>query len=261
MRLKQIIIAIIIVTTLYLGWIKIRSLDIQDGGAPLAIRWEGLFHDYNLRDVGASVNQCLNRKMFVEGTMWRSAVWFSGWSCDSINNPDVIFSLNYSPTRKERYFCQGDNGKTVGTFLKSTVKLNNLEFIETWRGDEARQTACRFISEIMNQVIQRKKILIHCDAGRDRTGALSGLLIALAAEAVGKLDQSVINAIECDYRKTKTLNKEKYGRLERFIDTARQRGSLADFLSDQCGTSTMKINQFASQLIRTDHPQPQSAQD
>ena len=60
-------------------------------------------------------------------------------------------------------------------------------------------------------------MLIHCDAGRDRSGAVSALLIAMAAEKSGLLDERMISAIECDYRKTQSLIEDKYGRMSNFI--------------------------------------------
>lgn len=50
--------------------------------------WIGLF-DYrlNFRDVGQSLNQCLNKEVFNTGLVFRSNKYFSGWSCDKIQNP------------------------------------------------------------------------------------------------------------------------------------------------------------------------------
>ena len=88
-----------------MGWTKFKSLGEEDNEKPLAIRYEGFYHDMNHRDLGLSINHCLEEGIFKKDVVHRSAGWFSGWSCSKVGNPDVIFSLNYSPINKERFFC------------------------------------------------------------------------------------------------------------------------------------------------------------
>ena len=54
---------------------------------------------------------------------------------------------------------------------------------------------CLFYENILLDIIAEKKVLIHCDAGRDRSGTISALLIAMAAEKAGLLDEMMIDAI------------------------------------------------------------------
>ena len=120
MKLKKSLLKVtgltLICLLIYAGWIKYRSTQYSDGGLPLAIRWEGFFHDMNHRDLGTSMNQCLNEPYFKEGLLMRSATWFSGRGCSKVGNPDVIYSLNFSPERNERYFCQQGDNKKIGRY-------------------------------------------------------------------------------------------------------------------------------------------------
>ena len=97
-------------------------------------------------------------------------------------------------------------------------------------------------------IIAEKKVLIHCDAGRDRSGTISALLIAMASEKVGLLDEKMISAIECDYRKTESLIEEKYGRLSNFIRNILSRGGVEKFLVQKCNLPK-KIISNASETI------------
>lgn len=235
---------------LYGSWIKIRSLDIDDGGLPLAIRWEGFYHDMNYRDIGASANACLGEKVFKEGLALRSAGWFSGWSCDKVGNPEIIYSLNYSPAKSERYFCDADGVKNIGRYFNSQHKLNDLEFIENWKNPELRQATCGFIEDIFLSLREERRILLHCDAGRDRTGTFSALLIALGAETAGRLNPSMLEAVECDYQKTESLVSEKYGRMERFLTIVqKQYGGVAGFLNQQCALPLEQIHEVGKTLL------------
>ena len=96
-----------------MAWTKFKSIGEEDNEQPLAIRWEGFYHDMNHRDIGQSVNDCLEEDIFKNNVVHRSAGWFSGWSCSKVGNPDVIFSLNYSPIKKERYFCHKPEEKIL----------------------------------------------------------------------------------------------------------------------------------------------------
>ncbi|MCG8338908.1 MAG: tyrosine-protein phosphatase [Proteobacteria bacterium] len=241
---------LLVMLMLYAGWIKLRSLDVDDGGLPLAIRWEGFYHDMNLRDVGSSINRCLGENLLAETVVSRSAGWFSGWSCDKVGNPDVIYSLNYSPNREERYFCQSDSGKTIGRFFNPDIQFKDLEFIENWQDPNVRTAACRALSDMFLSILEDKKMLIHCDAGRDRTGTYSALLAAMAAEAEDRLDLQMLDAIECDYRKTKSLSKEKYGRMKQFIKSLQDEGGVASFIQQTCSIQPQVTSRVAQKLLR-----------
>ncbi len=240
---------LILAMLLFMGWVKYRSLLGFSGELPLAVRWEGFYQDMNHRDLGASINHCMGRRLFREDVLHRSSGWFSGWSCEKVGNPEVIYSLNYSPYRGERYFCHEDGGKNIGRYFNPDTQLNDLEFLKSWENPEMRGAACRFLDNIMLSMISGNKVLLHCDAGRDRTGAISALLVAMTAEAWAALDSELLSAIECDYRKTESLVEEKYGRMERFIRKINERGTVAEFLQKQCGISKQKTLDAARKFI------------
>ena len=236
---------------LYGTWIKTRSLAYDDGGPPLAVRWEGFYHDMNLRDMGASLNACLNEPVFKEGIALRSAGWFSGWDCDKVANPEVIYSLNYSPQKNERYFCQDGKQKLVGRYFNPDIKLNDLEVLENWSDQRLKLATCGFFKDIFLSILDEQKLLLHCDAGRDRTGAVTALLLAMAAESGERLDGKMLDAIECDYRKTESLVTAKQGRMKRFLQAIQnQYGTVANFLSQQCQVSPSIISQVGRQLLQ-----------
>ena len=93
---------VLVFLLLIMAWTKYKSIDDGKNEQSLAIRWEGFYHDMNHRDIGQSINDCLGEKIFNENVFHRSAGWFSGLSCSRVGNPDEIFSLNYSPIKKER---------------------------------------------------------------------------------------------------------------------------------------------------------------
>lgn len=230
----------------YLGWVKIRTLD-NDSNLPLAIKWEGFYLDKNYRDVGSSINQCYGRKVLEEGKILRSNGWFSGWDCKEVGSPDIIYSLNYNPQKKEKYFCwNSEQGKPqIGQYFNPDIELNDLEHLKNWDNELMKQSTCRFIDNIFQSIVANKKVLYHCSAGRDRTGTFSALITALAAEATNQLNDKMLDAIECDYRKTQSLSQRKYGRMKRFLTEIRKSGSIEKFIQTSCG-----INQFALRKVK-----------
>ena len=106
-----------------------------------------------------------------------------------------------------------------------------------------------FYENILLDIIAEKKVLIHCDAGRDRSGAISALLIAMASEKAGLLDENMINAIECDYRKTESLVEEKYERMSNFIRNLINSGGVDDFLIQQCNLPPVIISRAAEKIL------------
>jgi hypothetical protein len=232
-----------------MGWTKFKSLGDEHDEQPLAIRYEGFYHDMNHRDLGLSINDCLDEEIFKNNVVHRSAGWFSGWSCSKVGDPDVIFSLNYSPINNERFFCHESEEKIIGKFFNDEIVLNDLEFISNWENEKIRIPTCLFYENILNDIIAEKKVLIHCDAGRDRTGAISALLMAMASEKAGLLDERMISAIECDYRKTESLIEEKYGRMSNFIRNLINGGGVNEFLIQQCNLPINIISKASERIL------------
>ena len=232
-----------------MSWTKFKSLGDEHNEQPLAIRYEGFYHDMNHRDLGLSINDCLDEEIFKNNVVHRSAGWFSGWSCSKVGDPDVIFSLNYSPINKERFFCHESEEKIIGKYFNDEIVLNDLEFISNWDNEKIRVPTCLFYENILLDIIAEKKVLTHCDAGRDRSGAVSALLIAMAAEKSGLLDERMISAIECDYRKTASLIEEKYGRMSNFIRNLKNSGGVDEFLIQKCNLPAEIISQASKRIL------------
>ena len=232
-----------------MGWTKFKSLGDEHDEQPLAIRYEGFYHDMNHRDLGLSINDCLDEEIFKNNVVHRAAGWFSGWSCSKVGDPDVIFSLNYSPINNERFFCHESEEKIIGKFFNDEIVLNDLEFISNWENEKIRIPTCLFYENILIDIIAEKKVLIHCDAGRDRSGAVSALLMAMASEKAGLLDERMISAIECDYRKTESLIAEKYGRMSNFIRNLINGGGVNEFLNQQCNLPINIISKASERIL------------
>ncbi len=224
----------------------VKVIQSREGAIPLAIRWEGLVISHNSRDVGASANDCLGKPSFRPGRLMRANGWFSGWSCSSVGDPDVIYSLNHNPVRNEVYFCRGDGKNLLGRYFNDDIVLYDLEFAKTWEDPVMRRAACGFFNDSFAELAAGKKILVHCDAGRDRTGTYAALLLALTAEARGQLDPAMLDAIECDYRKTRSLTPEKFGRMKAFVEDLARKGGVKKFFVDQCGTSPALLDAVAA---------------
>lgn len=219
-----------------------------DAGDPLYIGWEGLIKDTNFRDVGTSINACAGRELLQEGRIFRANKWFSGWSCKSIGNPDIIFSLNFDPLDPEVYYCSDSQRTVVGVNMNQAIVLNDLEFLETWNNFNQRSAACRYIRSIISAVVDGKRILIHCEAGRDRTGAVSALLSALVLEDVFDSREDLGRVLECDYRKSSSLKENKFGRIARLIDDIRNHETIKGFVSRTCEISESEISLFANSM-------------
>ena len=234
---------------IFMFYVKVKSLLGDNSDLSLAIRWEGFYHDMNYRDLGKSINECYGEKIFNENLISRSAGWFSGWSCGKIGNPEVLFSLNFSPKEDEHFFCHNPNEKLIGRSFEQKIVLNDLEFIENWNNFEIRETTCAYIDNIFSEIISGKKVHFHCDAGRDRAGTISALIIGLISEKKNLLNRNMINAIECDYRKTESLTIEKYGRMENFIKEVSKNQSIENFILEKCSISGDKIERVTKKFI------------
>jgi hypothetical protein len=99
----KLIALLLLPVIIYAGFIKVRSMVIPSEH-PLEVRWEGFYHDQNLRDIGQSINQCYKKDIMRTGVVFRSSGWFSGWSCDKVGEPDRIVSLNYNPAEERGYY-------------------------------------------------------------------------------------------------------------------------------------------------------------
>jgi predicted Holliday junction resolvase-like endonuclease len=222
-KVKYIILVFILILTLLLiimFYIKMKSLYGSDSDLSLAIRYEGLYHEMNYRDLGKSINECYGEKLFNENMISRSAGWFSGWGCEKIGNPDVLYSLNYSPKRNEHFFCYNPDNKLIGRSFEQKIELNDIEFIENWNKPEIRETTCSYIDNIFDD-----------------------------SEKRNLLNSKMINAIECDYRKTTSLIIGKYGRMEKFLEDIIKKGSIENFMLEKCSISKHKIESVSKMFI------------
>lgn len=233
-KLKLIGLLFVLGVILFLAWAYYPTLTTP--GVPLAFKIEGaLGSKLNLRDAGASINQCAGFDALPVDKLWRASGFFSGWGCERINHPDVIYSLNYSDSENKRYYCRSEDGFKIGESFQHET-LSDLEFLETWKTKKSMAEAgCAFITRALSDVQSGKRVLLHCEAGRDRTGAVTALIAAWLLEDDGYLTDAEIQAIECDYRKSASLSHDKYGRIERLLKEIRGRGGVRRFIADTCG--------------------------
>ena len=215
-------------------WAYYPNMITSDGG--LVFKMEGAIDSkLNFRDAGASINECAGRKLLPEGKIFRASGFFSGWSCDKVGNPDVIYSLNGSLDSGRRFYCRGQDGYKIGVTYQRE-ELNDLEFLETWNNrPEMVDAVCQFLKSEITNLANDKTSLFHCDAGRDRTGAVIALLAAYELEMDGNLSEEEIAAIECDYRKSSSLKSQKYGRIQKFLQGIKSPSGVRKFLELKCG--------------------------
>ena len=103
----------------------------------------------------------------------------------------------------KEFFGSCHCGTVQFKFYTDEIVLNDLEFISNWENENIRIPTCLFYENILLDIIAEKKVLIHCDAGRDRSGTISALLIAMASEKAGLLDENMIEAIERNILETR----------------------------------------------------------
>jgi hypothetical protein len=58
-----------------------------------------------------------------------------------------------------------------------------------------------------------------------------------------------LDAIECDYRKTESLDPEKYGRMADFIQSLKGRGGIQSFISKNCNIDPGIFPQVTSKML------------
>lgn len=214
--------------------------------------WIGLF-DYrlNFRDVGQSLNGCLNKEVFNTGLMYRSNKYFSGWSCEKIQNPKKIYSLNFSPWNPHSYYCEKNDGtRMYGIHPNTTFEISDIEKLENWQRPEFKSSMCIFFRESIQDLIQKTPFLFHCDVGRDRTGAFAAMMSMIMLEQKNLSNDEMINAIECDYEKTSALEKDKFGRMKDFMKEMQSKGGVSKFIESECTINKETLRQAANQFIK-----------
>ena len=234
MKKKKILILILLFSSVLFGLCYYMYRKDRNQYEPKL--WIGFF-DYrlNFRDVGKSLNECLNKSVFKTGKIFRSDRYFSGWSCDKINNPDKIYSLNFSPWDPHAYYCKQKNGERLfGSHPNTTFEITEIENLTQWKKPEFKSTMCSFVKDNLNDLIQHKSFLFHCDIGRDRTGAYAALLSMMLIEQRFYNVEKMQNAIECDYEKTQSLPKNEYGKMKNFLEYMDDHGGVGSFIQKQC---------------------------
>jgi hypothetical protein len=208
---------------------------LTNTGAHLTFKPEGFIEEkLNYRDAGASINDCGDQKHLPVGKLLRASEYFSGWSCSRVGHPDVIYSLNFVESEGDQFYCRSDDGLVVGRHFQS-VEISDIEMFDSWdQKPQQTRDVCQFLLRARADMRAGQRVLIHCEAGRDRTGAVVALLAAMDMELHGPLTDQQIAAIECDYRKSKSLKSYKYGRVSSMLQKMRQRGGVTQFLAAKC---------------------------
>ena len=115
----------LVLVVAFCAWIYYPSLTTP--GPPLTFKIEGVLDSkLNYRDAGASINECAHEKLLPEGRLLRSSGFFSGWSCDRVGSPDVIYSLNYSDAVIIA-------GASVDLMLESHFSMRNSVTSSSWK--------------------------------------------------------------------------------------------------------------------------------
>lgn len=214
--------------------------------------WIGLF-DYrlNFRDVGKSLNQCLNKEVFKTDIMFRSNKYFSGWNCEKIQNPKKIYSLNYSPWNPHSYYCVKSDGTFLnGIHFNTTFEISDIEILENWSKPKFKEAMCGFFRESILDIVHNNSFLFHCDVGRDRTGAFAAMMSMMMLEKRNLNNTDMINAIECDYEKTSALENHKVGKMKNFMAEMQAKGGVSKFIENECNIDPNLITQAANHFIK-----------
>ncbi len=219
-----------------------KATYLDDG---LHVEWEGALAQLNFRDVGASINHCYEQESepgfrFNNGVLLRANKFFSGWPCRWVGDPDEIFSLNHRAGKSWAYFCVKENSKVLASHSSySKPEIVHLETLEDWEDATKNGPICNVMAQVLTTMSASRSALVHCDAGRDRTGALAAMLSALVIEAhQGSIHAGDLAAIECDYRRSQTLAREKWGMMATLLtDVKFKTGSIQRFLASRCNLS------------------------
>jgi len=214
--------------------------------------WEGVAIDLNHRDVGQSLNACLGSNTFATGEIQRSNRYFSGWSCNKVGNPETIVQLNFEMKRQEISYCTRPDGDVVAEHFNQGFEIKDIEDFEQWNDPGVRTALCQSVALALRSIAEGKNVLVHCDVGRDRTGAFSALLAATLADMQQKLDDKVVDAIECDYEKTKKLEGWKKGHMKAFVNDLKSHyGGPVSFLREKCGFTEQSFEKASQKFLKS----------
>ena len=63
-----------------------------------------------------------------------------------------------------------------------------------------------------------------------------------------KLSDQFIEKLECDYQKSKSLGKHKYGHLKKLVTTLEKKGGVTKFMTTQCNLNPLELQHLAKNL-------------
>ena len=221
----------------------------------LVFHIEGFGNRTNYRDLGKSLNECQGLVEYNEGVLGRAKRQFSGMPCSLVGSPDMIVSLNHRIGSKKAYYCRNlPLDLKVGKHFNQHKTLHDLEFLATWKNDAVMaEEACRSIAAIIEGVNKSNHVLFHCDAGRDRTGAVAALLGGLVLEETAERAK-VVEALDCDYQKSQNLTSSYKPRIRNFLkEVYKENASIKTFLEAYCPTiASSDIQQFRRIFAKRD---------
>ena len=213
---------------------------------------EGFYLPIDFRDVGASLNECASpgRALFSEGIFTRSNRYFSGHSCDRIGNPDVIYTLSYDPWQRWEYYCAKQNGKVkVGRYANDFFEIDNIERMSNWENPEFSGVMCGELNSMIDNIAENKRIHIHCNRGRDRTGAAVAILIKLFSDDRLLPSDYANQLAECDYEKTASIHDEHRGHILRFLRRDFRRAGGSENFINRCDIDRVRLSAAAKNFI------------
>ena len=224
----------------------------SDKNAEYPKLWLGLIKSKNFRDVGESLNDCAQENLLKSNKIFRANKYFSGWSCQSIGAPHKIYSLNFDAKNPAHYFCYEDDGdKNIGRYFNDIRITEDLANLNSWNNPKYKEDLCQFIRNILHDIENNEKVLIHCNAGKDRTGVMSALLGAVFLETTHISQKNLPKILECDYRKTKSLESFKFGFVSKMIEELfYDYGGPSLFLNKTCDISLTRISKARLKMLQ-----------
>ncbi len=102
----------------------------------------------------------------------------------------------------------------------------------------------------MSDIAYDQRVHIHCNRGRDRTGAAVAIVVRMLSD-VRRLPTRIIDdLIECDYEKTSTIRDEHIGHMKDFLRHEFKRRGGTEFFVQRCQIDRDEMALAARRFVR-----------